>query len=61
MMNHYTKLAAKNYERSNTSDEQWGGRNHRSSTDAAMIKLLGYESTCMNTDTMIIIDHVPNP
>jgi len=57
MMNHYTKLAAKNYERSNTSDEQWGGRNHRSSTDAAMIKLLGYESARVNKDTLILMNY----
>jgi hypothetical protein len=57
MMKHYSKLAAQNYEKSSPSDEHWGGRNHRSSTDAAMIKLLGYESARMNKDTMIIVNY----
>ena len=57
MTKHYSKLAAQNYERSNPSNEQWGGQNHRSSTDAAMIKMLGYESVRMNKDTMMIMNY----
>ena len=57
MMKHYSKLTVHNYETSTSSDNQWGQRNHRPSTYLAMIKLLAYESVCMNKDAMIIVNY----
>ena len=48
MMKHYSKLAAQNYKKSNPSNDQWGGQNHRSSLNTAMVKLLVCNSACMN-------------
>ena len=57
MMKHYSKLVTENYEKSNQNDEQWGRQNHRSSTDAAMVKLVACKSACTNKDTMVIMNY----
>jgi hypothetical protein len=57
VMKPYSKLVTHNYERSSPSDKQRGERNHKSSIDAAMIKLLAYKSTHINQDTLIIMNY----
>ena len=57
IMKYYSKLAVHNCEKSSPSNGQWGGKNYRSPIDTAMIKLLAYESTRMNKDTMVIMNY----